>query len=186
MALNFATLLRNHRLAARVSQEEHAEAAHISAAAVGAYERGVRLSPHRVTIGRLADALGLTGSDRAHFMASAQRRLGNQHPPEEAAVIELWRTLLDTQSDDQLKAPANSAIELLRAINDTVELATCWTLPAERLERAGQRERARSARNCARALSCEKRHRKHEVGIGVSPAIASKSRGDTCGRTPPG
>ena len=44
---------------------------------------------------------------------------------------------------------------LLRAINDTVELATCWTLLAERLERAGQRERARAARNCAEALSYE-------------------------------
>jgi transcriptional regulator with XRE-family HTH domain len=155
MARNFATLLRNHRLAARLSQEELAEAAHISAAAVGAYERGVRLSPHRVTLGRLADALGLMGADHAHFMVSAQRRLGHLHPPEEAAVVELWRTLLDTQSDDQLNATANSAIELLRAINDTVELATCWTLLAERLERAGQRERARAARNCAQALSYE-------------------------------
>jgi len=155
MARNFATLLRNHRLAARLSQEELAEAAHISAAAVSAYERGVRLSPHRVTLSRLADALGLTGADRAYFTASAQRRLGHLHQPEQAAVVELWRTLLDIQSDDQLNATANAAIELLHAINDTVELATCWTLLAERLERGGQRERARAARNCAQALSYE-------------------------------
>jgi transcriptional regulator with XRE-family HTH domain len=155
MARNFATLLRNHRLAAGLSQEELAEAARISAAAVGAYERGVRLSPHRVTLGRLAEALGLTGADHAHFMASAQRRLGHLPPSEEAPVVELWRTLLDTQSDEQLHATANSAIELLRAIDDTVELATCWTLLADRLERGGQRELARAARNCARALSYE-------------------------------
>ena len=155
MAHDFATLLRNHRLAARLSQEELAEAARISTGAVGAYERGVRLSPHRATLTRLADALGLTGADRAHFMASARRRLAHMRHPEEAAVIELWRTLLDTQSDDQLNATANSAIELLQAISDTVELATCWILLAERLERAGQHERARAARNCAQALSYE-------------------------------
>jgi predicted Zn-dependent protease len=124
-------------------------------AAVGAYERGVRLTPHRVTLSRLADALGLTEADRAHFMTSAQRKLGHLHPPEVAAVVELWRTLLDIQSDDQLSATADSAIELLRPIDDTVELASCWTLLAERLQRAGQRERARAARNCAQALSYE-------------------------------
>ena len=155
MARNFATLLRSHRLAARLSQEELAEAARISTAAIGAYERGVRLTPHRVTLDRLADALGLTGADRSHFMTSAQRKLGHLHPPEEAAVVELWRTLLDIQSDEQLNATANGAIELLRAIDDTVELTICWTLLAERLERAGQRECAHAARNCAQALSYE-------------------------------
>ena len=128
MARTFAALLRDHRLAARLSQEDLAEAAGISAGAVGAYERGVRLRPHRVTLARLADALGLTETDRSQFITSAQRRLGQLRPPEEPVVVELWRTLLDTQSDDQLNATANSAIELLRAINDTVELATCWTL----------------------------------------------------------
>ena len=112
-------------------------------------------SAHRVTLDRLADALGLTGADRAHFMKSAQRKLGYLHPPEEAAVVELWRTLLDIQSDEQLNATADAAIELLRPIDDTVELAICWTILAERLERAGQRERARAARNCAQALSYE-------------------------------
>jgi transcriptional regulator with XRE-family HTH domain len=155
MARNFATLLRHHRLAARLSQEELAEAARISTAAVGAYERGVRLTPHRVTLARLADTLGLTGADRAHFMTSPERKLGHLHPPGEAAVVELWRTLLDIQSDDQLNATADAAIELLRPIDDTVALAICWTLLAERLERAGQRERARAARNCAEALAYE-------------------------------
>jgi len=155
MARNFAMLLRNHRLAARLSQEALAEAARISTAAVGAYERGVRLAPHRATLERLADALGLTGTDRAHFTTSVRRKLGRLHAPEAPAAVELWRTLLDVQSDEQLNATADVAIELLSAIDDTVELATCWTLLSERLERAGQRERARAARNCARALSSE-------------------------------
>jgi transcriptional regulator with XRE-family HTH domain len=155
MARNFARLLRHHRLVARLSQEELAEAARISTAAVGAYERGVRLAPHRVTLDRLADALRLTGTDRSHFTTSAGRRLARLHAPEHSTVVELWRTLLETQSDEQLMATADAAIELLSTIDDTVELATCWMLLSERLERAGQRSRARAARNCAQALSYE-------------------------------
>jgi predicted Zn-dependent protease len=115
----------------------------------------VRLTPHRVTLDRLADALGLTGADRIHFVTSARRKLDHVDPPQEAAVVELWRRLLDIQSDEQLNATADAAIELLRAIDDTVELASCWTLLSQRLERAGQRDRARAARNCAQALSYE-------------------------------
>jgi transcriptional regulator with XRE-family HTH domain len=148
-------LLRNHRLFARLSQEELAEAARISTSAVGAYERGARLRPHRVTLARLADALGLTGAERAGFTASAQRRLRTVESPSETAVVELWRTLLELQSDEQVDGTANAAVELLGAISDPVELAVCWSLLAERLERAGQRDRARAARKCAHALSYE-------------------------------
>ncbi len=151
----FAILLRDSRLAARLSQEELAEAARISVAAVGAYERGVRLAPHRATLARLADALGLTGSDRGYFMTAPPRKLGRPRRPEDAAVVELWRTLLDVQTDEQLTSTANAAVELLRPLDDDAELAMCWTLLAERLERAGQDERARAARNCAEALLFE-------------------------------
>lgn len=68
-------------------------------------------------------------------------------------MVELWRALLDLQSDEQLKATADAAIELLDVVDDTAELAICWTLLAERLDRAGQGERARAARNCAHQLS---------------------------------
>jgi len=155
MVSDFARLLRNHRLAVCLSQEELAEAACVSTAAIGAYERGVRLAPHRVTLDRLADALRLTGADRAHFTTSTRRKLAHPHPPEHSAVVGLWRTLLETQSDEQLSATAATAIELLAAINDTVELAACWMLLSERLGRAGQRARARAARNCAQALCYE-------------------------------
>ncbi|HTV93904.1 MAG TPA: helix-turn-helix transcriptional regulator [Verrucomicrobiae bacterium] len=155
MAGNFATLLRNYRFAAGLSQEELAEAARISTGAVGAYERGVRQTPHRVTLDRLADALGLTEADRAHFMTSARRKLSRSQRPDDTGVVGLWRKLLDIQSDEHFSVTADAAIELLRAIDDPLELATCWTLLSERLERAGQRERARAARNCAQALSFE-------------------------------
>ena len=155
MAADFAMLLRTKRLAARLSQEELAEVARISAAAVGAYERGVRLAPHRATLARLADALGLTGNDRAHFISSPERKLGRPHSRQKSAVVELWRTLLDIQSDEQLNSTADAAIELLQPIGDAADLAACWTVLAKRLERAGQSGRARAARNCAEALALE-------------------------------
>ena len=157
MPASFATLLRSHRLAARLSQEELAEAARISSAAVGAYERGVRLTPHKVTLVRLADALRLAETNRARFLTAARRKLANPRLQHEAAVVGLWRTLLGVQSDEQLNATADAAIELLRAIDDTAQLATCWTLLAERLERAGQTARSRAPRNCAQALEAEDR-----------------------------
>jgi transcriptional regulator with XRE-family HTH domain len=154
-AFTFGALLRHYRLTAGLSQEELAEAAHISTAAVGAYERGVRLAPHRISLARLADALGLTDTERTQFMMSAQRKLGPRPRRVYTAVVELWRRLLETQSDEQFNGTAQTAIELLDCIDDTAELALCWTLLADRLDRGGQHERAHAARNCARALSGE-------------------------------
>ena len=78
MSSNFAEELRSRRLDARLSQEELAEAAQVSASAIGAYERGTRKTPHRQTVIMLADALRLKGRDRAIFEASARstHRLG--------------------------------------------------------------------------------------------------------------
>jgi predicted ATPase/DNA-binding XRE family transcriptional regulator len=76
MVKSFAALLRTHRLSAQFSQETLAEAARVSVSAIGAYERGVRVSPHRETVGLLADALQLTATDRAFFEAAARRRTG--------------------------------------------------------------------------------------------------------------
>jgi transcriptional regulator with XRE-family HTH domain len=55
----FAAHLRAARLAAELSQEQLAERARVSTSAIGAYERGVRVAPHRDTVTLLADALGL-------------------------------------------------------------------------------------------------------------------------------
>jgi len=80
MFSNFADELRSRRLDARLSQEELAEAARVSASAIGAYERGTRKTPHRETVVMLADALRLKGKDRAEFEAAARstHRLGSK------------------------------------------------------------------------------------------------------------
>ncbi|WP_372664906.1 helix-turn-helix domain-containing protein [Amycolatopsis kentuckyensis] len=69
----FGTRLRRLRRAAGLTQEALAEKSGLSGQAVGALERGDRRFPHRDTLDRLADALGLTGADRDDFAAAAAR-----------------------------------------------------------------------------------------------------------------
>src|SRR5262245_11587043 len=71
----FGELLRRHRAAANLTQEELAVEAHISARAVSALETGSRRMPHRETISLLADALGLSPAERTLFAAAARQRV---------------------------------------------------------------------------------------------------------------
>jgi transcriptional regulator with XRE-family HTH domain len=79
-------LLRKHRLAAGLSQEELAERAGISARAVSDIERGLRMAPRPETIRMLADAFALDAVDRAKLLAAARpepiRRLYLVNPAE--------------------------------------------------------------------------------------------------------
>jgi predicted ATPase/DNA-binding XRE family transcriptional regulator len=78
----FGDLLRQHRLASGVSQEQLAELAHMSASAIGALERGARRAPYRETVTHLANALNLAGADRIELEEAAQRARGRQSPTE--------------------------------------------------------------------------------------------------------
>jgi predicted ATPase len=71
---SFGTLLRRLRIAANLSQEGLAEKARMSAAAIGAYERGLRSVPHRDSVDLLAQALELTGETRREFEDAARRK----------------------------------------------------------------------------------------------------------------
>src|SRR5579884_1836264 len=71
--LTFGELVRRHRLAAGLTQAELAERAGISIRSVSETERNLS-RPHTYTVSRLADALALTGADRAPFEASARNR----------------------------------------------------------------------------------------------------------------
>jgi DNA-binding beta-propeller fold protein YncE/class 3 adenylate cyclase/predicted Ser/Thr protein kinase len=71
----FGVLLQQHRAASGLTQEELAERSQLSARGISNLERGVRRLPHQHTVRQLADALELSGQDRAEFEA-AGRRLG--------------------------------------------------------------------------------------------------------------
>jgi tetratricopeptide (TPR) repeat protein/transcriptional regulator with XRE-family HTH domain len=75
---SFGELLRDHRAAARLTQEQLAAAADLSPHAVSALERGVRRAPRRSTVLRLAEALGLDPARRDALLASA--RSGSSPP----------------------------------------------------------------------------------------------------------
>jgi tetratricopeptide (TPR) repeat protein/transcriptional regulator with XRE-family HTH domain len=70
---DFARLLKRLRIEAGLTQEGLAEAAGVSTRAVSDLERGVNLSARRDTARLLADALRLTGVERAAFEAAALR-----------------------------------------------------------------------------------------------------------------
>jgi len=72
--LSFADLLRQLRAAARLTQEELAEAAGISPRSVSDLERGINRTARKDTALLLADALNLTGPVRTAFVAAARGR----------------------------------------------------------------------------------------------------------------
>jgi predicted ATPase/DNA-binding XRE family transcriptional regulator len=68
----FGELLRQHRLAAGLTQEELAERARISVRAISDLERGVRRAPHKDTLRLLAEALNLSEDDCALLFESVR------------------------------------------------------------------------------------------------------------------
>ena len=69
---DFGTLLRQHRLAAALSQQALAELAGMSRDGISALERGYRRTPQRETLAVLATALALHGEQRREFEAAAR------------------------------------------------------------------------------------------------------------------
>ncbi len=72
---SFAGLLRQLRTEVRLTQEELAETAGISARAVSDLERGVNRTAHKDTAQLLAAALGLSGPTEERFVAVARGRV---------------------------------------------------------------------------------------------------------------
>ncbi|MCW2631471.1 MAG: hypothetical protein JWR88_433 [Pseudonocardia sp.] len=75
-------MLRRHRRAAGLTQEELAERAGISARTVSDVERGLRDGVYPDTAARMASALDIAGDERSQFVAAARRhrtRLTSEH-----------------------------------------------------------------------------------------------------------
>jgi transcriptional regulator with XRE-family HTH domain len=68
----FGDLLRRHRDSANLTQEDLAERTGLTPQAISLLERGERRRPHRYTVEKLAEALGLTGQDLAQFEVLAR------------------------------------------------------------------------------------------------------------------
>ena len=70
----FGDLLRRHRQAAGLTQEELAARTGLSVRGLSDLERGVRAIPRKDTLRLLIEALGLVGAERAALVAAAKRR----------------------------------------------------------------------------------------------------------------
>jgi predicted ATPase/DNA-binding XRE family transcriptional regulator len=70
--LVFGYLLRQHRNAAGLTQEDLAERAGLSVDTISLLERGEHRRPHRYTMQSLADALGLSQPERIRFETAAR------------------------------------------------------------------------------------------------------------------
>jgi len=73
--VSFGQLLRQVRISAGLTQEELAEAARLSTRSVSDLERGINHTARKETARLLAEALNLTGPDRAAFEAAARGRV---------------------------------------------------------------------------------------------------------------
>src|SRR5690349_6478859 len=89
----FGTRLRACRQSAGISQQELAERSGLSVRAISDLERGRTRFPYQDSLGRLADALGLSGPARTEFTTAAGRRLAPAEVPTlaRAAIEELAR-----------------------------------------------------------------------------------------------
>ncbi len=82
----FATLLKRHRDAAGLTQEELAGRAGLGVRTVSNLERGINKAPYRSTIRRLADALELSEDARSELAASARHPMEHPSRGDRAAI----------------------------------------------------------------------------------------------------
>jgi predicted ATPase/transcriptional regulator with XRE-family HTH domain len=100
MSNSFASLLRQHRQMAGLSQAELAERAGLSQRAISDLERGMRRAPYPATIRHLAEALGLSEGKRIALM-QASRRAHAQAAAQAPGTASEGRPRPDTPSESR-------------------------------------------------------------------------------------
>jgi predicted ATPase/DNA-binding XRE family transcriptional regulator len=99
-APSFATLLRRHRLAAGLTQEQLAERANLSVRAVSDLERGLRTAPRRDTVDLLAGALELAPVERTTLHAAVSRHRGPVAHPAISSLPPELTPLIGREQDE--------------------------------------------------------------------------------------
>ncbi len=115
----FAVLLREHRGAAALTQEQLAERSGVSVRAISDLERGAKTRPQRVTIRLLADGLGLTEEERKALEGAVPSR----HRPFNRADQSL-----DPPSSEELPPPTNLLSEPTPFVGRKGEMASLGQL----------------------------------------------------------
>ena len=127
----FAELLRRLRRRAEMTQEELADRAGLAWRGISDLERGARTTPHRETVERLADALGLNGDERAAFESAARGIRGAapvaMEPPDQTrAHVEAsgdgWHAVLRGTGDNNLPIQLTSFVGRTREVAEVKDL----------------------------------------------------------------
>jgi predicted ATPase/DNA-binding XRE family transcriptional regulator len=84
---DFGSLLRRLRIERKLSQEDLAERAKMSAAAISALERGSRRAPYRSTVDLLADGLAVEAAARDQLHALAQHWRKSRALPSHGGIV---------------------------------------------------------------------------------------------------
>jgi transcriptional regulator with XRE-family HTH domain len=122
--VTFAGLLRKLRNAARLTQEELAEASGVSPRSISDLERGIASAPRRDTVRLLADALHLPGPARAEFEAVARGRPVPAAPVADAAeALEQALDILRDLDDRSGEAEALNERGALHQVSGELALA---------------------------------------------------------------
>lgn len=110
-AVTFGSLLRRHRRAAGLTQEELAAQAGMSAHGIADLEAGRRHSPRRDTVELLADAFGLTGAERDAFAAAGRRKPPSAaRTPDAADAPRLVNRVVETTLIERLLDPSGQSL----------------------------------------------------------------------------
>jgi transcriptional regulator with XRE-family HTH domain len=104
--LTFASLLRQLRAAACLTQEELAEAAGLSPRSVSDLERGINRTARKTTAQLLADSLRITEPLRAVFIAVARGRMSATE------ASELWPIVMADRGANSVMATTASSIRV--------------------------------------------------------------------------
>ena len=153
----FASLLRQHRQVAGLTQQELAERARLSVRGINDLERAARRAPRKDTVALLADALALAPPDRAAFEAAARGRL----LPRSIAPAPLGQAVRGTATpphqQDQPSRATNLPLSLTSFVGRELEQGALAALLAETrlltLTGAGGCGKTRLALQAARSVS---------------------------------
>jgi transcriptional regulator with XRE-family HTH domain len=89
----FGTFVRQHRVAAHLSQEQLAERSGMSVSAIASLERGRRTAPQRQTVDLLVSALRLEGEGRVEFELAASQARFRRAAQREGSIVPIGTRL---------------------------------------------------------------------------------------------